>query len=283
MGMRILKIINNNVVSAVDNRGQEHILMGKGIGFRKKVKDPVNTKCIEKSFTLDKQESSGNVEMMFGQIPVEYMQVANDFMAYVGSQFHISIDSGIYVAIAYHIYEACKRAKSGHYIKNELLLHTMNTYPEEFALASKALVMVEETLGIALPRDEAGFIAIHLVNLKIHEEQKEDKLREFIDRVLKIVEEECGISFGEVTATYERFLNHLHYLGRRIYEENGFEEPEEDEFYRQVALKYQKARECVEKIIKFIFEETGVELPDDEVMYLTIYVQRAIMEQEELK
>lgn len=281
MSMRILKIINNNVVSAVDDRGQEHILMGKGIGFRKKMKDPVNIKCIEKSFTLDKQESSGAAEMLFGQIPVEYMQVANDFMAYVGSQFHISIDYGIYVAIACHIYEACKRAKSGNYVKNELLLHTMNTYPGEFALASKALVMVEESLGIVLPRDEAGFIAIHLVNLKLHEEQKEDKLREFTDRVLKIVEEECGISFGEVTPTYERFLNHLHYLGRRIYERSGFGEPEEDEFYRQVALKYQKARDCVEKIMNFISKETEVKLPDDEVMYLTIYVQRVMMDQEE--
>lgn len=281
MGMRILKIINNNVVSAVDDRGHEHILMGKGIGFRKKFKDPVNLTCIEKSFTLDKQEASGAAEVLYGQIPVEYMQVTNDFMAYVGSQFHIPIDYGIYVAIAYHIYEACKRAKSGNYIKNELLLHTMNTYPGEFALASKALVMVEEALGIVLPRDEAGFIAIHLVNLKLHGEQKEDKLREFTDRVLKIVEEECGLSFGEVTPTYERFLNHLHYLGRRIYEENGFGETEEDAFYRQVTSKYHKARECMEKIGSFIFQETGVELPDDEKMYLTIYVQRVMMEQEE--
>jgi beta-glucoside operon transcriptional antiterminator len=119
------------------------------------------------------------------------------------------------------------------------------------------------------------------VNLKLHGEKKEDKRREFTDHVIKIVEESCGISLAEVTATYERFLNHLHYLGRRIYEEKGFGEFEEDTFYRQVSMKYPKARHCVDQILTFIREDAGVELPDDEIMYLTIYVQRILLEQEE--
>jgi beta-glucoside operon transcriptional antiterminator len=281
MGMRILKVINNNVVSAVDDKGQEHMLMGKGIGFRKKAKDPIHMAAIEKRFVLDNQEESKEAEEVLGKIPPEFMQVASDFMAFVGEEFQVPIDYGIYVAVAYHIYEACKRVQRGNYVKNELLLHTMNTYPSEFAMASKALVMVEDTLGIVLPRDEAGFIAIHLVNLKLHGEKKEDRLRDFTDHVLKIVEESCDISLAEMTATYERFLNHLHYLGRRIYEEKGFGEFEEDAFYRQVSMKYQKARHCVDQILTFIREDAGVELPDDEIMYLTIYIQRILLEQEE--
>lgn len=212
--MRILKVINNNVVSAIDDKEIEHILMGKGIGFQKKAGDLVDIKKVEKRFSLDKQGESDGMDTLYEQIPTEYMRVSNDFMAYVGSQFQISIDYGIYIAIACHIYEACKRAKKGMFIKNELLLDTMNTYPREFALAKKALDMVEEQLKISLPGDEAGFIAIHLVNLRL-QEKKEDKLREFTDHVLQIIKE-CGVSFGKMTPTYERFLNHLHYLGRRL-------------------------------------------------------------------
>lgn len=279
--MRILKVINNNVVSAMDDSGQEHILMGKGIGFQKKARDLVNQKLVEKRFSLDHQEEAGGMENLFAALPLEYMQVTNDFMAYVGSQFHISIDFGIYVTIAYHIFEACKRVKQGKKIKNELLLDTMNMYPREFALAKIALKMVEEQLNIALPLDEAGFIAIHLVNLRLHGEEREHTIRDFTDRVLLIIQEECGISFGELTPTYERFLNHLRYLGRRIYEEKGFGEPEEDEFYRQVAEKYEKALNCARKVFAFILNETGITLPDDEKMYLTIYIQRIMMETEE--
>ena len=37
--MIIQKVINNNVVSTFDSNGKEVILMGKGIGFRKKTGD----------------------------------------------------------------------------------------------------------------------------------------------------------------------------------------------------------------------------------------------------
>lgn len=277
--MRILKIINNNVVSAIDDKKNEHILMGKGIGFQKKAGDLVNLKQTEKRFSLEKQEESGGIDRLFEQIPTEYMQVASDFMAYVGNQFRISIDYGIYITVAYHIYEACKRAKQGNFIKNELLLDTMNTYPKEYALARKALTMVEEQLKVSLPRDEAGFIAIHLVNLRLHGERKEDKIREFTDRVLQIIEE-TGVTLDAMTPTYERFLNHLHYLGRRLFEEHGFDVSGEDEFYRQVAHKYEKAWKCTAKILDYIRDEIGIEMPDDEIMYLTIYVQRILMDKE---
>lgn len=277
--MRILKVINNNVVSAIDDRGTEYILMGKGIGFQKKTKDLVWVKDAEKKFTLEKKSQNSGADLLFQQIPMEYMQVTGDFMAYVESRFQRPIDYGIYVAVACHIYEACKRVREGKIIKNELLLDTMNTYPKEYALAAKALAMVKEKLGIELPRDEAGFIAIHLVNLRLHDEPKKDQIREFTDRVLEMIQKECGISFLEITPTYERFLNHLHYLGRRIYEEKSFGEAKEDDFYRQVAHKYKEGWNCASQILDFIREDTGITLPDDEVMYLTIYIQRILLEE----
>ena len=37
--MKITKVINNNVVSSVDNNGIEIVVMGRGIGFRKREND----------------------------------------------------------------------------------------------------------------------------------------------------------------------------------------------------------------------------------------------------
>lgn len=51
--MIIQKVINNNVVSTFDSNGKEVILMGKGIGFRKKTGDELDKTKIEKIFTLD--------------------------------------------------------------------------------------------------------------------------------------------------------------------------------------------------------------------------------------
>ena len=45
--MIIQKVINNNVVSTFDSNGKEVILMGKGIGFRKKTGDELDKTKIE--------------------------------------------------------------------------------------------------------------------------------------------------------------------------------------------------------------------------------------------
>ena len=47
--MIIQKVINNNVVSTFDANGKEVILMGKGIGFRKKAGDELDKNKIEKN------------------------------------------------------------------------------------------------------------------------------------------------------------------------------------------------------------------------------------------
>lgn len=37
--MKILKVINNNVVSAYNEQGKEVVVTGKGVGFQKKAGD----------------------------------------------------------------------------------------------------------------------------------------------------------------------------------------------------------------------------------------------------
>ena len=49
--MKIEKVLNNNVVQALDNN-VEYIVMGKGLGFQKRVGDLVDKEKIEKTFVL---------------------------------------------------------------------------------------------------------------------------------------------------------------------------------------------------------------------------------------
>lgn len=54
--MIINKVINNNVLSTHDENNREIVLMGKGIGFQKKVGDEVAEDKIEKKFVLDSED-----------------------------------------------------------------------------------------------------------------------------------------------------------------------------------------------------------------------------------
>ena len=53
--MKIEKVLNNNVIQALDNN-VEYIVMGKGLGFQKKVGDLVDKEKIEKTFVLENTE-----------------------------------------------------------------------------------------------------------------------------------------------------------------------------------------------------------------------------------
>ena len=46
--MKITKIINNNVVSSVDEQGREVVIMGRGIGFQRVPDDEIDQKKMEK-------------------------------------------------------------------------------------------------------------------------------------------------------------------------------------------------------------------------------------------
>lgn len=50
--MKIVKIINNNTVCAVDEKGKERIVSGKGIGFGKKRGEAIDPAQIQKIYMI---------------------------------------------------------------------------------------------------------------------------------------------------------------------------------------------------------------------------------------
>ena len=47
--MRIKKVINNNILCVIDEKGHEMIVTGKGIGFKRKTGERVGEATVEKS------------------------------------------------------------------------------------------------------------------------------------------------------------------------------------------------------------------------------------------
>ena len=56
--MKIYKVINNNVLSAYDDKKQEVVVMGRGIGFKAKAGDTIDEGKIEKVFHIENSELS---------------------------------------------------------------------------------------------------------------------------------------------------------------------------------------------------------------------------------
>lgn len=51
--MQIQKVLNNNVISVIDEQGKEIVVMGRGIAFQRRPGDPVDEALIDKVFRLE--------------------------------------------------------------------------------------------------------------------------------------------------------------------------------------------------------------------------------------
>ena len=83
--MKISKILNNNVITTIDEASfLEKVVMGKGIAFNKKVGDYADEGIIEKVFNIDnKSESeSSRFQKLISKLPIEYINIAEKIINY---------------------------------------------------------------------------------------------------------------------------------------------------------------------------------------------------------
>lgn len=142
--MKIAKVINNNVISVVNEQGKELVVMGRGLAFQKKSGDDVDEARIEKVFTLDNKDVSEKFKTLLYDIPIECMEVSEEIISYAKLQLGKKLNDSIYVSLTDHINFAIQRNQKGLDIKNALLWETKRLYKDEFAIGKEALVMVKK-------------------------------------------------------------------------------------------------------------------------------------------
>lgn len=81
--MRILKILNNNVVTTKDtDTGQEKVIMGRGIAFQKKKGEKIDLNKIEKVFSIENQNDNQKFQKLVDEIPIEHIEVSEEVIKY---------------------------------------------------------------------------------------------------------------------------------------------------------------------------------------------------------
>ena len=109
--MKIIKVINNNVVSALDKDAEEVVIMGKGIGFRAKPGQIVDEKQVEKTFRLDDKKSTGQFARLVERLPVEYLKVSDQIITYAKNNIGLKLHQSIYLTLTDHISFVIERYK----------------------------------------------------------------------------------------------------------------------------------------------------------------------------
>lgn len=201
--MKIAKVINNNVISVLNERGQELVVMGRGIAFQKKPGEMVDESRIEKIFRLDNKDISDRFKTLLDEIPIEFMEVSEEIISFAKMRLGKKLNESIYVSLTDHIHFAIERHKKGLDIKNALLWETKRLYRDEYSIGKEALDMIKHKTGVELPEDEAAFIALHIVNAELNEEMPNIvNITKVMQEILNLVKYHFHIDFDEESLHY---------------------------------------------------------------------------------
>lgn len=273
--MKIHKVFNNNVISVLEGN-KEMVVMGRGLAFKKKPGDPVDHELVEKVFTLENKKVSERFQTLLNEIPMEYMEISDEIIRKAKDVLERKLNESIYVSLTDHIHFAVQRHQKGLDIKNGLLWEIKRLYKDEFLIGKEALDIINKKVGIMLPEDEAGFIALHVVNAELNEEMPNIvNITKFIHEILTIVKYHFNIEFDEESLNYDRFVTHLKFFAQRMFS-NVSMTNHDDFLFHTIKEKYKDAASCVEKVRAFIAKNYEYEISNEEMLYLTIHIERVI-------
>lgn len=272
--MLIQKVINNNIISAYDEKDREVVVMGRGIGFMGKPGQEVDHEKIEKIFSMDNQSEADQLKKLLADMPLEHIQASNEIILYADKILNKELNKSIILTLTDHISFAIDRFQQGQVFYNALLWEIKRFYQKEFAVGVRALEIIYEKTGVKLPEEEAASIAMHVVNAELNMDMSYAMdMTKMIQGILSIVKYYYKMNINEDSLYYERFVTHLKFFSQRNLIKMN--EPEkEEELYEMVKKQYVDAYKCAEKIKSFIEKEYSIKVPEDEMMYLTIHIKR---------
>lgn len=276
--MIIRKVLNNNVVVTTDEEGKEVVAMGCGLAFGKHNGDAVVEDKVEKIYRLSDPELLGKFKELLSNISLDYLEVSNAIIEMAEKELETTFNENIYIALTDHIHMAVLRMRDNVPIRNMMVWEIRRFYPKEFAIARKAVAMICEKFQVEMPEDEAGFIAMHLIDAQTEMAQPmADKILKLIEEITSIVRLSCHIEYDKDSLAYYRFVTHLKFFAQRMF--SGAKQGQDDvdeEMEKMVANKYQQAHACVEKLAAFLAKKYRYALSGDEQFYLMIHIAKIL-------
>lgn len=270
----IEKVINNNIISAYEKSGAEVIVMGRGIGFKKKQGEVVPADQISKIFRIKSRTLTEQFKELLANMPLERVRISDEIISHAKDHLKLKLNQSIYVTLTDHINFAIERVSQGIEPQNALLWEIKRFYPQEFQLGIYALELIQDRLGILLPEDEAGFIALHFVNAEYGTDIRDAvKFPDQMQAIVDIVEHDLGILLDESSLHYERFVTHIKFLIQRIYRKELLSS-EDRELSLMMQRKYPREYQCSVKVAEYIMQATGSRLSEEEIMYLSVHIRR---------
>ena len=97
--MQIEKVLNNNVIIALDKNGAETVLMGRGLAFGRHAGDEVAEAKVEKRFTLHSDQLSDKFQQLITSIPLQHFLMSERIINHAKITLGKELSDSIYVTL----------------------------------------------------------------------------------------------------------------------------------------------------------------------------------------
>lgn len=275
---RILNPMNNNVSLVRNSKGEELIVIGKGISFGKKKGDLISEDQVEKVFRMKTEESRENFMALLKDVPLDFITVTYEIIDNLSKKYQYPVQEYLYVTLTDHIYCSYQAISQGRY-KDSNLPDISAKYPIAFQIAQEAFEIYCQKLTEKFPEDEIIRIAYHFINAEgenaVEVVESIDKRKEILKRVESVLKSYKIQRTPENNNFYDRFMIHLNYfldyLDRSRDDNQSLLDMEE-----HIKNTYPEAFEIGSKIYEVIAQETSLDLYKSERVYLVLHIQRLL-------
>ena len=277
---RVEKVLNHNVMIAVNEEDmQEYLIMGKGIGFGKKVSERLDGLSDVQIYSLVKTGKEAQKSFSAKGIDPLCLEAANMLLEEAEKRLG-KVDKSAMIPLADHIEFALKRMKEKGEISNPLTQDIKVLFHGEYKVAEGIRPFLQKEVGLEIGESEVGYIALH-VHSAITEEKVSSSLQiaKCVRECISMIEKEIGHQIPVVTLSYNRLMNHVRYMVLRCMQKEEIKISMND----YMELRFEKSYRIAGYICKEMGEILKQDLHENEIGYLAIHIQRCIEEIEEEK
>ncbi|WP_204230466.1 BglG family transcription antiterminator LicT [Mammaliicoccus sciuri] len=273
--MKITKILNNNVVISKIN-GEERIVMGAGIAFGKKNGQAIEKDKIDKIFRMTSDEQERMLTLI-KELDDDVLLISQEIIVEANKLYKEPLSESIYISLTDHINYAIKRHKEGTVINNPLLYEIKRLYPDEYKIGLFGIDRIAKHFNLDMPKDEAGFIAMHIVNANMNESiSNVYEITKITQSIVNLVRYHFNLDVSEEELSYARFITHLKFFSQRLINSESLEEVMDISLLASLQRKYSESNRCVDKIGDFLKRNYNHDLSNDERVYLILNIARLL-------
>lgn len=273
---RIKKVLNHNTVIGISTENnQEYLIMGKGIGFGKKITERIEARPEDSVYSLKEATERGNAGELAGSISPVFLEIADRIIGEAEKVFH-TLDRNVLFPMADHIEYAVKRIQNKEQISNPLTDDIRVLFYMEYKAAESIRPILRERMDITISDDEIGYIALHIHSAIQDEKVSQAMLMaQAVRECISMVEKETGKTIDVVSLSYNRLMNHIRNMVARALKGEKLKLNMND----YMGVKFPKSFHTAEIICQKVGESLKCTLDEVEIGYLAMHIERVTWEE----